>query len=216
MICAPIKKRDINEVLRMVKKVPKSFDLVEVWINEIKGVDAEMIAKICEISRKPLLIKLTELNSGKDYDFALIKACLNDKVKYVDFEYDENFNYALIKELVRGKKIMISYHNYANTPLFTDLLELAQKIKEKGADVAKIITKAEKIEDNLITLRLLSNSNVIGIPLISFCTGEMGKMSRLYASKFGSLIDYVLPSEKYRTAEGQILINDFKKTRKCD
>jgi len=210
MLCAPIKKRDLKEVLSMIKNAGRkawNFDLIEIWIDEIEGINQKGILEICKTSKKPLIFKFI-----KKIDFALINDCLNKKVKYLDIDCEnDQTTIERIKTLIAEKKLILSYHNYSNTPLYTDILEIAQAVKAKGADICKIVMKAGKIEDNLVPLKLLSNANIIGIPLISFCTGDSGRMSRIYAQKFGSLIDYILPSESYRTAEGQFLLNEWLK-----
>jgi len=212
MICAPVKEKDILEVISMIKKVPRKFDLIEIWTDEIEKLDENGILEICHAAKKKKLIfKFT-----KGIDFSLISSCLNKKIHYFDIDNNnDQTTIQRIKTIAGDKKIILSYYDNMKTPLFTDILEMSQQMKLKGADVVKVITKAEKIEDNLIPLRLLSNSSVLNIPMISFCLGELGRMSRIYASKFGSFIDYILPAEKYMTAEGQILLNDFKKIQKC-
>jgi len=212
MICAPIKEKDINEVISMIKKVPRSFNLIEIWIDVVDKIDENDILEICHAAKKkPLIFKFT-----KEIDFSFISSCLNKKVQYFDIDFaSDQTTIQRIKTIIGGKKIILSHHDNMKTPLFTDILEIAQQMKLKGADIVKIVTKADKLEDNLITLRLLANASAIGIPVISFCSGNNGRMSRIYALKFGSFIDYILPSEKYRTAQGQLLFKDFKKMRKC-
>ncbi|MBN1494881.1 type I 3-dehydroquinate dehydratase [Candidatus Peregrinibacteria bacterium] len=227
MLCAPIKKRDLKEVLRMIKSVPDEFDLIEIWIDEIKAIKADykkIVEEICRTSKKMLLFKFTKnpgcaRNAQANWYFALLKICTSalfaEKIKYFDFAFDEEGNYSLIKEILtnrtNGRKLIFSYHNDSFTPLYSDLLEIVQKMKQKGADIIKIVTKAVKIEDNLVPLKLLANAAVIGVMAIAFCSGDKGRMSRMWAGEFGSYMDYVLPSEKFRTAEGQILWDEWRK-----
>lgn len=211
MICAPVKEKNILETLLMIKKVPRIFNLIEIWIDEIEQIDENGILEICHAAkRKPLIFKFT-----KPVNFSFIASCLNKKIQYFDID-DNNDQTTVqrIKTLIGDKKIILSHHDAMKTPLFTDILETAQNMKRKGADIVKIVTKANKIEDNLAPLRLLTNSAALSTPLISFCSGELGRMSRIYASKLGSFVDYVLPSERYLTSEGQLLLKDFKKIQK--
>jgi len=209
MICAPIKEKDINEVLLMIKKVPRKYDFIEIWIDEIEKIDENGILEICHAAKKkPLIFKFI-----RQIDFSLIASCSSKKVRYFDIDFlNDQTTIQRIKTIIGDKKLILSHHDDMKTPLFTDILEMAQQMKLKGADVIKIITKAEKIEDNLVPLRLLTSG--LNIQMISFCSGVVGKMSRIYASKFGSFMDYILPSEKYMTAEGQIILKDFKKLQK--
>jgi 3-dehydroquinate dehydratase type I len=212
MICAPIKEKDILEVISMIKKVPRKFDLIEVWTDEIEKLDENGILEICHAARKkPLIFKLT-----KQINFSFLSSCLNKKIQYFDIDNNnDQTTIQRIKSIIGDKKIILSHQDNMKTPLFTDILEMSQQMKLSGADVIKITTEAVKIDDNLAPLRLLTNSTALGLPIISFCTGELGRMSRIYASKFGSFIDYILPSEKFMTAKGQLLFKDFKKIQKC-
>ncbi|MCD6109802.1 type I 3-dehydroquinate dehydratase [bacterium] len=163
-----------------LKKIPSDYDLVEVW-----NVDLVLL------SPKPVLLKITDEN--------LVDADL--KVDYID--YDISTKRKLVPE---GAKLIISYHNSDYTPSLKELRVIVKEMQKQGADIGKIVTNALKTEDNLIPLQLLAETE---FPLISFCMGEKGRISRVMAPKFGSLISYVPPTKEFITAGGQIVLDKW-------
>jgi len=50
--------------------------------------------------------------------------------------------------------------------------------------------------------------------MIAFCLGKKGRISRIMAPQFGSLISYVPPTEDFVTAEGQIMLDEWMKIQR--
>lgn len=204
MIAASIRENNMDLVLRKLTDVPEKYDLIEIWINEIQDMDMQ---KLFDNAKKPLLIKITDV-SNKD----LINAILKLEPAYVDIDFD-SFTPELIPAK-RNTKLILSCHNFSGTKLYSDALEIAKKMKSLGADIGKIIMSADKIEDNLVPLRLLAQSDFIGLSLISFCMGAKGRLSRIVAASFGNFINFVPPDSSWKTAEGQIEFNEWEELRK--
>ena len=116
----------------------------------------------------------------------------------------------MIKSKKGSTKLIISYHNYEKTPGFKEAFEIEKKLIDRGADIAKIVFTAQKEEDNLVPARLLTNMK---IPLITFCMGELGRMSRICAFCLESVISFIAPNETWKTADGQLTIDDWNRVR---
>lgn len=169
-----------------LKEIPLKYDLVEVWTGEL-----------VPLSPKPVLLKVVDEDLVDE----------NLLVDYIDFDIS-------MKKKIRpeGAKLIISYHNFDYTPPLKELKRIVQKMQKQGADIGKIVTTALNIEDNLVPLHLLSESQ---LPLISFCMGEKGRMSRIMAPKFGSLISYVPPTKDFVTADGQIILDEWMQIQRA-
>jgi 3-dehydroquinate dehydratase type I len=118
---------------------------------------------------------------------------------------------AAMKSRPKGAKLIISYHDFDRTPTLEELKKIVGEMLAKGADICKVVTKALTVEDNLIPLRLLAESQA---PMIAFCLGKKGRISRIMAPQFGSLISYVPPTADFVTAEGQIVFDEWMKIQK--
>lgn len=181
MICVSVKDDPAK-----LAKIPQQYDLVEVW-------DPAFV----EFSPKPVILKVV--------DGAVLDE--NLAVDYVDFDVSMVEEGAM-RMRPKGAKLILSYHDFERTPSLSELKKIVRKMLAKGADICKIVTKAVTVEDNLIPLRLLAESDV---PMIAFCLGDKGRISRILAPRFGSLISYVPPTADFVTAEGQIVFDDWEK-----
>ena len=189
MICASVK----NDSAKL-SKIPAQYDLVEVWDPSFVS-----LAGLTGLVPKPVILKVSRgmlLNE-------------NLAVDYVDF--DISMDTAAIEMRPKGAKLIVSYHNFNRTPSLGELKKIVRKMLAKGADICKVVTKAVMVEDNLIPLRLLAESEV---PMIAFCLGKKGRISRIMAPQFGSLISYVPPTEDFVTAEGQIMLDEWMKIQR--
>jgi 3-dehydroquinate dehydratase-1/3-dehydroquinate dehydratase/shikimate dehydrogenase len=75
---------------------------------------------------------------------------------------------------------------------------------ERGADIAKIITTAHDWLDVLRVLGLQEDAARLGLPLIAFCMGRAGVISRLATIELGGFMSYCTVNEQEATAPGQI------------
>jgi 3-dehydroquinate dehydratase type I len=203
MLCASIKEKTMNGVLKRLPAVPKDYDLVEIWVNEVRKIDVD---KILKTAKNPLLFKITDSNDE------LIEEILDKNIAYIDI--DINTKSSVLEKILNKKgktKLIISFHDFKGTPVYSKLLDLAKKMKKYGADIGKIVVTAKKFKDNTTSLKLLNEGKKLHLPLISFCMGSEGRMSRIYASHYGSVIDFVPPDDSWKTADGQLTLDEWKK-----
>jgi len=100
-------------------------------------------------------------------------------------------------------KVIASYHNPMRTPPSIELEKIINiAMHSPYVDVIKIVTMAQKYEDNLTILELLTQYSERH-PLIAFCMGRLGRISRIAAPLFGSWLTYT-SINRDGTAPGQI------------
>lgn len=133
----------------------------------------------------------------------VFKYCLNLKPIYVDI--DSELPEEIKKEVSEWVKasnadLMLSYHNFDETPEFEVLMEVISKLKSEGADVVKIACMAQQEEDNLIVMDLYREHD----RLVAFCMGEEGRESRVTSLFFGEKMTYAAASEDNLVAPGQL------------
>lgn len=102
-------------------------------------------------------------------------------------------------------KRIISYHNFDQTP--QDLKSILARMSQTDADVLKIVTMARSFEDNRRVLELIQASEK---PLVAFCMGEYGMLSRILCAKYGAPFTYAGFSRQREMAPGQLT---FAETR---
>jgi 3-dehydroquinate dehydratase-1 len=125
----------------------------------------------------------------------------------VEFESDEQFREQLVDFAHSNKaKVIISYHNYDNTPGKNELEQIINQSFKWGADYAKLATMAVSVADNARVLGLYENYK----NLIAFCMGEKGMITRLTAPLLGSLFTYAALNSELIIAPGQLTIEQLE------
>jgi 3-dehydroquinate dehydratase-1 len=218
MICASIKEKSLKKVLYKLKKVPKEYDLVEIWLDQIKNFKEEMIKKIVGSIDKDLLFVMKSKDEkgnfkGSDKEkFEILMKAAEYGVKYVDINIDSDEKYIriLVKEFKNNRsKVIISYHNFTKTPSLENLKKNVAKARKLGADIVKVVPLCKSSKDNLVILEFLFAESKKGA-MISFCMGKKGRLSRLMSYQYGSKVHFVAPDETWMTAEGQFTLKEWK------
>jgi 3-dehydroquinate dehydratase-1 len=96
----------------------------------------------------------------------------------------------------RGCKVIISMHDFEQTPGEDELVEVMNKEKEQGADIGKIVTIATSMEDCHRVLGLLIEAKRIGFPLVAFAMGDRGRITRIVAPFYGAPFMYASTGER--------------------
>ena len=73
-----------------------------------------------------------------------------------------------------------------------------------GADVGKIVTMARTFDDVLRVLHMQIPAHTLSFPLIAFCMGKTGAISRLATLELGGFMTYAAPDTGEGTAPGQL------------
>lgn len=103
--------------------------------------------------------------------------------------------------------LIISWHNFSGTPSGDELAAILQQQMESGAHIGKIVTMAHNCEDVLRVLNLQVIARQNNFPLIAFCMGQSGTISRLATLKLGGYMTYAAPDEGEATAPGQMKVS---------
>ena len=139
----------------------------------------------------------------------LLKA-LQLGAEYVDIELLSSNLDSVVEEVKsRGKKVIVSYHDFNGTPDSLSLKKILEREVEAGADICKIVTFAKRFEDNITILKFLSQEANI-TPIVSFCMGEMGIASRILSPFFGSKFTYASIDEGLESAAGQVSFENLR------
>ena len=105
-----------------------------------------------------------------------------------------------------GARVVVSTHNLEYTPPDIVLAGILKEALNSGADIVKIATKANSMDDvkRLLEFTLKNeNDNIVTISL-----GRLGAISRLVFPMAGSLLTYTYMDKP--TAEGQIRVDVLK------
>jgi shikimate dehydrogenase len=107
-------------------------------------------------------------------------------------------------------KIIISYHNLEETPALIRLTEIFHQCAKFKPAIVKIVTTAETVEDNLITLNLIPYAQKRSQKIISLCMGDKGVISRAVAPLMGNYLSFATLSRGGQSAPGQFTFDEMK------
>jgi 3-dehydroquinate dehydratase/shikimate dehydrogenase len=210
MICIPITTRRTEDTISEMSLASKYADIIELRIDYIPELqDAERcIEESLKSKTKPVIVTNRPEREGGKFNgseqdrLRLLQKAIDLGADYVDVEYDS------IKQIVRrnNSKVIISYHNFNETP--KNLSKIYNDICQHKPDIVKIVTYANDITDNIRIFELLNTAN---IPIISFCMGELGHISRILTRKFGGLLTFASLERGKESAPGQLTVDELSK-----
>ena len=192
-------------------------DILEARIDLFRSTEIEYIIKslkrIKETSRLPVIGTIRRPADGgrksmsENTRLEIFKAII-PFVDCVDSEIDAPITGEVIDHAKRGrKKVIISYHNFKETPPDQQLVKLIRKGKAKGGDIIKLAVMSRTEEDVTRLLGLTYQHRDDHIITISM--GKKGRISRIVAPLFGSLLTYGYVDSPI--APGQLSIGELKK-----
>ena len=206
-ICAVIVSND----LQAVKGVEPFVELFEVRIDLI-GDDWRELVKQLE---KPWIACNRSADEGGSWRGSESKrreellSAIEMGASIIDVELVTG-NLKEIVQLIKKKaKCLLSFHDLKGTPPLDRMREIVQREMEAGADICKIVTTAQRFEDNLAVLQLISDFPKARV--VSFAMGPLGFASRILCPLFGGDFTYASIEAGKESASGQITAGDLKK-----
>ena len=114
----------------------------------------------------------------------------------------------IVPRIKARAECLVSYHNFNNTPPAAEMENIIQKELAAGADICKLVTTANSVDDNIALLSLLNKFPQSR--LVVFSVGAAGGMSRILGPLAGSEFTYGSLSEGRESAPGQFTVGQLK------
>ncbi len=206
-ICAVI----VDSDLEVVREIEPFVDLFEVRIDLI-GDGWQKLVKQFE---KPWIACNRRIDEGGRWggDEArrvekLLKA-IELGADIIDLELRTTNLKQAIGLIKQRAKCLLSFHELRGTPPLNSMREIVQRQLGAGADVCKIVTTAQRFEDNLTVLQLISEFPKTRI--VSFAMGPLGFTSRVLCPLVGGDFTYASIEPGKESASGQITVRELRK-----
>ncbi len=224
MICVSLAEPTCDALLKRLQQVAAKADMAEVRLDAL--ADVESLDFVSLIKDRPCPFIFTNRSSAEGGLFSgseeerisLLEKAISAGADYVDIELrtDPALRDAIVKKVREaGTKLIISYHDFSCTPEKEKLIEVFDSERQAGADIGKIVTMAEGPQDVLKVFSLYFKALDEGFPLIAFCMGVLGKMSRLACLAMGAYLTYASPARGHEAAPGQIPLDDLRAMVDC-
>ncbi len=214
MFCIPIVSRSNADALGKMALAEPLADMLEIRLDGMERFDVHEIIKAAS---KPVLVTYrTKREGGKGSadpraHAGYILAAIQSGADLVDVEMSLPGEWQReIFDARGGSGIIISTHINHGTPSRHDLENIFRDCADTGADIVKIVTRAEAWADNLRVLELIPKAHERGIKIIAFCMGPLGRISRIVSHLMGAYLTFASLEEGEESAEGQIPIKQMR------
>lgn len=204
-ICAVVTSSDIGglkEVEPLVDLFEVRIDLIgDSWVDLAKSIKQPWIA--CnrmadeggrwtgsEARRIEQLLRAIELGAS-----------------IVDIELKAKNLENIVPVIKKRAQCLISSHDLEKTASLDEMKEVVRQQLKAGADIAKMVTTARSLEDNLTVLRLISEFP--GVRLVAFAMGPLGAVSRVLCPLVGGDFTYTSIEKGKESAQGQMTVKDL-------
>ncbi len=203
MICVSIANMGRDACLSLVA----DFRVVEIRLDSIE-LTAEDMAAISQKARCWIATCRPGTHTPEKRMEQLSMAIMAG-ASYVDIEYESVpvFREPLVKlARKKGCKVMISYHDYKQTPNRETLCRIIRQSFNMGADRVKLATMANSKADSARILSLYDDFD----RLLAFAMGKEGRISRVAAPMLGADFTYASAGEGAETAPGQFTASQLE------
>jgi 3-dehydroquinate dehydratase-1 len=201
MICVSLNVSDFSECLKMLK----SLEFAEVRLDKAR-FSCEQIREIFSLPKSLIATCRPGFCSEEKRKQHLLEA-VRSGARYVDLEIECSaaFKREIIKEARnKGCIIILSYHNYQETPSKKELSRVAGDCFKEGADIAKIACRVNYSSDIITLLSLYSNRQARQGKILAIGMGDKGKVTRIAALLLGAPFTYASFDKGSETADGQL------------
>ncbi|WP_028949847.1 type I 3-dehydroquinate dehydratase [Sulfurihydrogenibium subterraneum] len=206
-LALPITDDNVEDTLS--KALLEDIDIIELRIDQFKIRDfkhiLDVIKKVKEKGFIALATVRSKLEGGADIPDEGRFEIFSQIADYVDMADIEYTSFKINKQVIdfyhsKGKSVIMSYHDFEKTPSDDYIQTIINESKLMGADIVKYAFKARSFEDVARVMCITHKNREKN--LVAILMGEIGKVSRVIAPVFGSLITYTFIGQSF--APGQL------------
>lgn len=206
-VALPITDENLDDILS--KAIFENIDIIELRIDQFKDKDINHIVKVANKVKEKGFIALatvrSKLEGGTDISDEERLKIFKYVCDYVDMADIEYTSFTINKEVIdfyhqKGKAVIMSYHDFDKTPSDDYIQSIIDESKSLGADIVKYAFKANSFEDVARVMCIAQKNRQKNI--VAILMGDYGKVSRVVAPVFGSMITYTYIGQSF--APGQI------------
>lgn len=217
LICVSVAQPSVELAMAAAEQLHGQADVIEIRLDALAQ---PMVAPFMEKLRTPLLFTHRPQWEGGMFQGeeavrgALLLEAARAGAAYVDLELKADTG--LRRELLAAAtttRVILSWHDFDHTPADGALATIVARQREGGAHIGKLVTMAHSWQDVLRVLHLQLAAADQNFPLIAFCMGTPGMISRLATLELGGYMTYAAPDEGAATAPGQLPIATLRRLR---
>lgn len=228
LVCIPLVAADEQSLKEEAEKIVGfKPDVIEWRVDNFDGVfDAERVKKVLAMLRRiigdiPMIFTCrSHLEGGfKEIDdeikFSMIKKVLvTGHIDVVDIEIingRERIDEIKAAAHKGNTALILSYHNFKETPETSFIVDRLRTAILYGADIAKVAVMPQNESDvlKLLEATLFIRTEYPDVPIITMAMGGLGVITRMAGWIFGSDLTFAVGQKA--SAPGQIPVADLRK-----
>lgn len=201
-------------------------EAVEIRCDGLADPQPEAILEMMQAVKKcklPVIVTCRDISEGgiHEIDFStrlsILKSAVEANADFVDVEFKQFKHpdmHSVLKAVLEKSetKLILSCHDFDGP--FENLTILYESILAVFPEaIPKLVYKARHINDCFPVFDLLTEADR---PVIAFCMGENGLISRILAKKFGSVLTFASLEDGAQTAPGQLSVKTMKEVYRWD
>jgi len=216
-ICVSIAEPSVDAALAAAGAAASLADVIEIRLDSLT---VPTVQPFIDGVQKPLLFTCRPNWEGGNHAGAesaridLLCQAVQAGASYVDIELRaEASSRQRVLEAAKGTacKVIVSWHDFKVTASAQGLSKVFQEMYRSGAAVGKLVTTARDYRDVLRVLSLQDEAAEMDFPLIAFCMGPIGVVSRVATCGLGGYMTYAAPGAGAATAPGQLPVATLRR-----
>jgi 3-dehydroquinate dehydratase-1/3-dehydroquinate dehydratase/shikimate dehydrogenase len=209
-LCVSIAAATVDQALALAALAEESADVIEIRLDSLAS---PAVKPFTEKVHKPLLFTNRPAWEGGSYKgdeekrLQLLIEAAECGAAFIDVELktDAQLRRRIIAAARQAEtRTIISWHDFKTTASRPALESILQEQYRSGAEIGKIVTMAHDFAEVLRVLDLQVPAREMGFPLIAFCMGRAGMISRVATLELGGFMTYAAPDHGLPTAPGQL------------
>ncbi|TKW28932.1 hypothetical protein SEVIR_3G361900v4 [Setaria viridis] len=220
LVCVPAMARAPREmVAELATAAALGADVAELRLDRLAGFAPRRDLPVILAEPRPLpaLVTYRPKWEGGEYEgddeprFEALMLAMELGAEYVDIELKvaDKFMRLLSGKKPENCKLIVSSHNYENTPSAEELANLVAQIKATGADIVKIATTATEIVDVARMFQILVHCQEKQVPIIGLVMNDRGFISRVLCPKYGGYLTFGSLEKGKESAAAQPTVADL-------
>jgi 3-dehydroquinate dehydratase I len=215
-ICAAVARETVDEALVAARHVSSLADVIEIRLDYLKEI---CVSPFLAAITTPLLFTNRPVWEGgrftglEDARLAPLLEAADKQTAYVDLELRapaESLHHLRKGIEQSSTRLILSWHEFERTPERPELIAVLNAMQGQGAHIGKIVTMARDFHDVLRVLQLQEEAARMHFPLIAFCMGRPGVISRLATLELGGYMTYCSANNGEETAPGQLSVEALR------
>ena len=194
-----ITRQSRNEIIEIAGQYP----LLELRLDLMR-VDLEELGALFQ--QNTLVVTFRSGHTSDERRMEALQQAMEMGAAYCDVDIANPPGFIReVRRLARnnGTRLIISSHDFVQTLPAQDLLAIAHRAVDAGADVVKLVTSVSQPGDFTQLVSLYKQWGYQA-PLIAFGMGQAGKYSRFLPWQYHAPFTYAAPDETNLAANGQL------------